>query len=81
MFKKKSFDFQQILPLFKLILKYDKSLLFFMFVDAIFSALSPFPMIIFPKFIIDGFMNRKSYRHVLYLSVAMILISMFISII
>ena len=38
-------------------------------------------MIIFPKYIIDGFMNGKSYQYVLYLSVAMIIISMFIAII
>ena len=81
MFKTKTFDFRQIRTLFKLILKYDKSLLFFMIVDSIFSALGPFPMIIFPKYIIDGFMNGKSYQYVLYLSVAMIIISMFIAII
>lgn len=81
MFKTKTFDFRQIRTLFKLILKYDKSLLFFMIVDSIFSALGSFPMIIFPKYIIDGFMNGKSYQYVLYLSVAMIIISMFIAII
>lgn len=55
----------QLVLVFKKIWKFDKKLIWILFAEILISAASPFPYIVFSKYIIDGLVNGEDYHQVL----------------